>query len=63
MIESVDNKSMELGVSMLLGKVPYKAVPAQEPCEHLDDGNVYGDTDRYVTLRCVKCLEFYDKPK
>lgn len=63
MMEATDNKSMELGVSMLLGKVPYKAVPAPPSCDHEDDGYVYGETDRYVTLMCTKCREFYDKPK
>ena len=58
-----DSKDMEKGIDRLLGKVPYETRAPRNPCEHYDDGYVYGETVTRMTLRCEKCGEFYEEDK
>ncbi len=58
-----DERLMEDGVAKLLGKKKYDTVEAPPPCEHEDDGFVYGATNTYITVRCKKCGTYYDIPR
>ena len=60
---NTDEKSMEKGISQLLGFTPYESKEPTEPCDHLSDGFNYGDKGRRVVRKCDICGVFYEEEK
>lgn len=58
-----DDKTMVRGVSQILGFTPYLSVLKEDPCDHEDDGYVYGENTKRYTFHCHKCGEFYEEDK
>lgn len=62
-IPVTDNSGMENGIDQLLGLIPYKNFEVSAPCQHEDDGYIYGETMTKQTLRCENCGEYYEQRK
>jgi len=58
-----DNKLMENGVLQILKYKPFNNYPITEICNHEEDGYIYDETSRKITLRCIKCGIHYEQNK
>ena len=62
-IKDDEAKKLELGAAKLLKLEEPDRQLAEEPCQHEDDGHIYGETARRYILRCSKCGEYYEEKK
>lgn len=56
-----DDKSMEKGISQLLGYTPYDNFDPEPKCEHYSDGHEYAIKGKVIVRKCELCGVFYDE--